>query len=683
MTTPDPSGINQIWADLLVEELIRLGVGLFCLSPGSRSAPLALAVAAHPRAKYVMHYDERGAAFCALGYGRAARRPAAWITTSGTAVANGMPAVAEASMDAVPMLLVTADRPPELRAAGANQTIDQVKIFGEYVRWQFDLPAPDSAIDPAFVLTTADQAVYRARRMPAGPVHLNAMYREPLVSGPDKSRYADYLEGLQAWRDSDAPYTCYGLTPNSAETPVSGSESAPDSAKMPISGPESVPDSAQTPVSGRESAEEIPKPSVSRLGAAHNISEILITYSFDAPRFESLTHRLLRAKRGLIVAGRLADRTQADAVRRLAQKLGWPLLPDVCSQLRFSEKYAVSDSTEKITKEGAVASQYDLALASEAFRAAHAPDAVLHFGGAAVSKRLNAWLADVRPALFAVVRESPDRMDPGHCVTDYIESDIAFFCRSMLHFLNAAPEADERRIEAGWAESWVTVSDAVACLLNEKMSEDLSEPAVARFLSRRTPDHAALMLGSSMPIRDMDMFGEGAAGRAPFVAANRGASGIDGAVATAAGLAHGRAAPVVLATGDLGLLHDLNSLTLAASAPAPVVIVVINNRGGGIFSFLPVARCGEAFEPMFGTPHSYGFEQAARMFGLGYDAARDMRALQEAYDRAFSSGKSHIIEVATDRAENAQLHRRLETLVCEHVAGFVQARLTSTNPSDS
>ena len=186
MTTPEPSGINQIWADLLVEELIRAGVGLFCIAPGSRSAPLALAVAAHPRAQCVMHYDERGTAFCALGYGRATRRPAAWITTSGTAVANGMPAVVEASMDAVPMLLVTSDRPPELRATGANQTIDQVKIFGNYVRWQFDLPTPDPAIDPAVVLTTADQAVYRATRMPAGPVHLNVMYREPLFSNPDR-----------------------------------------------------------------------------------------------------------------------------------------------------------------------------------------------------------------------------------------------------------------------------------------------------------------------------------------------------------------------------------------------------------------------------------------------------------------------------------------------------------------
>ena len=637
MTTPDPSGMNQIWADLLVEELVRAGVGLFCLAPGSRSAPLALAVAGHPRAECVMHYDERGTAFCALGYGRAARRPAAWITTSGTAVANGMPAVVEASMDGVPMLLVTADRPPELRAAGANQTIDQVKIFGNYVRWQFDLPVPDPAIDPAVVLTTADQAVYRARRIPAGPVHLNVMYREPLVSNPDRSRYADYLSGLQTWQDSESPYTRYGTVTDISETPESGYETAADISKTPI------------------------------------------TSFLDAPRFESLMHHLRRAKRGLVVAGRLHTRTQADAVRRLANKLGWPLLPDVCSQLRFSGASSADWHTDGIAEGGVMASRYDLALASEAFRASHAPDAVLYFGGAAVSKRLNAWLADVRPALFAVVRESPDRMDPGHCVTEYIETGIAPFCRSVMDYLKTGPGAGEGIGNKGWMASWAAASDAVARTVDEHMPDDLSEPAVARLVSQHTPDQATLVLASSMPIRDMDMFGD-TAGRAPFVAANRGASGIDGAIATAVGLAYGRRTPVILVVGDLGLLHDLNSLALAASAPEPVVIVAINNHGGGIFSFLPVARCGEAFEPMFGTPHPYCFEQAARMFGLGYDHVHDMDTLSEAYARTLSSGESRIIEVTTDRTENLQLHRRLEALICERFADAIPVFINHPDP---
>ncbi len=652
MTDSEPSGINQIWADLLVEELIRAGVGLFCIAPGSRSAPLALAVAAHPRAQCVMHYDERGTAFCALGYGRATRRPAAWITTSGTAVANGMPAVVEASMDAVPMLLVTSDRPPELRATGANQTIDQVKIFGNYVRWQFDLPTPDPAIDPAVVLTTADQAVYRATRMPAGPVHLNVMYREPLFSDFYGESHTGYLDALRAWRDSETPYTRYGSVADISKTPISGLGSAADISKTPISGPELATDISKTP----------------------------ITHFFDVPRSEVLAQDLRRARRGLVVAGRLHTRSQADAVRRLAQKLGWPLLPDVCSQLRFSGASSADWYTDGVAEDGGMmASRYDLALVSEAFRASHAPDAVLYFGGATVSTRLNFWLADVRPALFAVVRESPDRMDPGHCVTEYVETGIAPFCQSVMDHLEKGQREGEEAGNKDWTTSWATASDTVARTMDEHMPGDLSEPAVARFFSRHTPDEATLVLASSMPIRDMDMFGD-TAGRAPFVAANRGASGIDGAVATAVGLAYGRRAPVTLLVGDLGLLHDLNSLALAASAPAPVVIVVINNHGGGIFSFLPVARCGEAFEPMFGTPHPYRFEQAARMFGLGYDHVHDMDALSEAYAGALASGSTQVIEVTTDRAENLQLHRRLEALICERFADAVPVFTNNLDP---
>src|SRR5690606_37386344 len=194
---------NRLWADLLVEELVRCGVGLFCLAPGSRSTPLVQAVAANPEARPLMHFDERGTAFAALGYARATGRPAAWVTTSGTAVANGLPAVVEASVDGVPLVLLTADRPPELRDTGANQTIPQPALFGEFVRWRFDLPAPAAEIDPAFVLTTADQAVHRAVGRPRGPVHLNCMFREPLAAeAMDDVR-------LAGWRVSGEPYTRY------------------------------------------------------------------------------------------------------------------------------------------------------------------------------------------------------------------------------------------------------------------------------------------------------------------------------------------------------------------------------------------------------------------------------------------------------------------------------------------
>ncbi|MFB6279749.1 MAG: 2-succinyl-5-enolpyruvyl-6-hydroxy-3-cyclohexene-1-carboxylic-acid synthase, partial [Salinibacter sp.] len=222
---PDPSSVldapnpTYLWTQLLVEELVRTGVETFFVAPGSRSTPLTVAAAWHPDAETVLHVDERGNAFAALGAGRATQTPAAWITTSGTAVANGLPAVVEASVDGVPLLLLTADRPPELRDTGANQTIDQVKIFGDYVRWQVDVPPPSDEINPAYVLTTANQAVHRTQRAPAGPVHVNCMFRKPLE--PVESETTVTIPAtVEDWAAGAEPYTQYPTpvaTPPGAE----------------------------------------------------------------------------------------------------------------------------------------------------------------------------------------------------------------------------------------------------------------------------------------------------------------------------------------------------------------------------------------------------------------------------------------------------------------------------------
>jgi len=172
---------NLRWSSLLVEECVRQGVTTFYAAPGSRSTPLVMAAARHPSVRLFMHVDERATAFSALGYARATGRPAAWITTSGTALANGFPAIVEASLEAVPMLLLTADRPPELRDTDANQTIRQDHLFGSHARWFLDIPTPSDDIPPGWLLSTVDEAVRRAR---TGPVHLNCMYRKPLVPEP-------------------------------------------------------------------------------------------------------------------------------------------------------------------------------------------------------------------------------------------------------------------------------------------------------------------------------------------------------------------------------------------------------------------------------------------------------------------------------------------------------------------
>jgi 2-succinyl-5-enolpyruvyl-6-hydroxy-3-cyclohexene-1-carboxylate synthase len=582
LTPSDTPRANRLWATLIVEELARSGVDFFCVAPGSRSTPLVVALAANKKAESLVHFDERGSAFGALGYARATGRPAAWITTSGTAVANGLPAVVEAATDGVPMILLTADRPPEFRQTGANQTIDQPDIFGDYVRWRFDLPAPEEAVDPAMVLTTVDQAVYRARRAPSGPVHLNLMFREPFI--PDPEDLEGELPAPARWLKSGEPYTRYTAT----------------------------------------------RPAV------------------DPDEVERLWEALHPVKRGLVVAGRLSSQKQGEAVLQLAESLDWPLLPDVGSQVRLGVR------SENLVP------YYDALLTSEPFKEAHHPEAVLHVGGRAVSKRLEQFLTRSQPDPYVVVRENPFRLDPGHRVTHSVETDVTDFCAALAKVAERRPRAGA----ASWRRGWREASEKVDSYLDRAFEgiKELNEPFVARLISRHVPEGHALVVASSMPIRDLDTFAA-ADGTIVPVAANRGASGIDGTVATAAGFARGSGRPLTLLIGDLALLHDLNSLAMLRDLP--VVVVVLNNDGGAIFSFLPVARHKAFFEPYFGTPQGVGFEGGAKMFGLAYDLPRTAEEFVETYRVASTRNRPTLIEVRTDREENTELHRKLLSEISE------------------
>jgi 2-succinyl-5-enolpyruvyl-6-hydroxy-3-cyclohexene-1-carboxylate synthase len=573
LTPGDTPRANLLWATLIVEELARSGVDFFCVAPGSRSTPLIAALAANERAESLVHFDERGTAFAVLGYGRATGRPAAWITTSGTAVANGLPAIVEASTDGVPMILLTADRPPELRQTGANQTIDQPDIFGDYVRWRFDLPAPDGTIDPAMVLTTVDQAVYRARRTPSGPVHLNLMFREPFMPEDGEEDFT----APDRWSTSGQPYTRYAAT----------------------------------------------RPTV------------------DLDEIEYLWEALRPVKRGLVIAGRLTSRKQGEAVLRLAGSLGWPLLPDVGSQIRLG------------THADNLVPHYDALLANERFKEAHAPEAVLHIGGRAVSKRLEQFLTGSRPDPYVVVRENPFRLDPRHRVTHSIEAAVLDLCAALAKVAGGGARAD-----SSWTESWRKASERVDGYLNRFSTEakELNEPLVAQLISQRIPEGHALVVASSMPVRDLDTYAAADGACVPVVA-NRGASGIDGTVATAAGFARGSGRPITLLIGDLALLHDMNALAMLRDLP--VIVVDLNNDGGAIFSFLPIAHHKAFFEPYFGTPHGVSFEHAAAMFSLDYEQPRTATEFVETYRAACARNTSTLIEVRTDREENVALHRRL------------------------
>lgn len=569
--------LNSLWAALIVEELVRNGCVYFCISPGSRSTPLTLAAAENTRAHKRIFYDERGAAFHALGYGRARRMPAVLIATSGTAVANYLPAIIEASLDHVPLIVLTADRPPELRDTGANQTIDQIKIFGNYVRWFFDLPCPTGKIAPEMVLTTIDQACYRAVRGPAGPVHVNCQFREPLapnqpeaVNGPGRS--------IAAWLKQEAPYTQY---------------------------------------------------------LHHEPQE-------KAGNSSGAWHAAIRdAKHGLVVVGRLRSEAERKAVHTFTQKLGWPVFPDITSGLRLTAGHP------------GLVHYYDQLLLDDALTADLAPDLVLHLGGRFVSKRLLHFFQQQASLNYIHVAPFPERLDPGHLVKQRLEIGL----ENLLHLAEVTPaDADQE-----WNRAILDADRTIGATLDAffRQHKKVSEPGLARLVSQKLPCGHLLFLGNSMPIRDMDMYGA-PGDTPPTIVTNRGASGIDGNIATAVGAAAGQRRPITSIVGDLALLHDLNSLSQLRDQDLQAIFIVINNRGGGIFSFLPVSAQKAHFEKYFATPHNFSFEAAASLFGLSYILPRTMDEFAAAYEESCASDRSALIEIRTSREQNFALHQSLQ-----------------------
>ena len=566
--------INHFWATLLVEELIRNGLTQFCISPGSRSTPLTTAIANHPKAHTTVHFDERSSAFYALGHSRGTGKPAVWVTTSGTAVANGLPAVVEAHQDRVPLLLLTADRPPELQATDANQTISQTDVFRPFLRWQANLPCPTSSIDPAVVLTTVNQALSRTVA-PAGPVHLNCAFREPLALIPAANPLFP-AASLETWKTHQKPYTTYA---------------------KPIASPDSQ--------------------------SLADIQKILST-----------------AKNGLIIVGQLPTQIRTTEILQLATQWGWPVFPDIGSRLR-------------LVQHPHLVSYYDAMLGIPNIENIYQPDVVLQFGSRFVSKRLQQFLARVRPATHIAIKHHPERSDPNHLVTHSLQANIVLACQQ--HFAAVAPPPAQ-------ALSYLqTIQQNLSTFFRDNiyLVDTFSEPAIAQAISKTIPPEHNLSLGNSMPVRDMDTFAQ-PTNRYNAIGLNRGASGIDGTLASAYGFAHGRGRPTTLIIGDLALLHDLNALAFAKTAPQPVTIIVINNNGGGIFSFLPIAEHPALFESYFGTPHGFTFAAAANMFGLPYSNPKTLATFKDVYQIATQQTHSTLIEIQTNRTENHKIHQDIE-----------------------
>jgi len=573
---PMPGGsptVNTIWASLLLDELWRCGARHVCVSPGSRSSPLAVAAARHEGLHVSVHIDERSSAFFALGASKATGGPAVLVCTSGTAAANFHPAVIEASYARTPLVVLTADRPPELRQAGALQTIDQIGLYGGATRFFVDLPAPEAsaALLRALVSTVSHAAATAIGER--GPVHLNVPFREPLapVAGPP---LPEEVAAFFAERDADAE----------------------------------------------------PRLRVTR--GSHP----------DEAAVESLAALVRGHARGLIVCGPDAGGAGlAEAAAAFGARAGYPVLADIASGVRFAG--------------AGVLGAHDLFLRAALFERV-APEITIEMGGVPTSKPLRQFLdrASIRRVRL---QEHADRIDPDHRARHRFETSPEALLRavaSRVSARNASPWA--ALFAAAERIALRAVADA-----EERGELPIEAAAIARAIDL-VPEGGLVYLASSMPVRDADAFAR-ERGDGLRVLVNRGASGIDGLVSSAAGAASAAERPALLCLGDLALIHDMNGLLAARGLKTPFVVLVLNNDGGGIFSFLPIAEHGDVFEPLFGTPHGLTFEHAAELYGLGYAEAPTLTQVERAVRRAFAAGGSHLIEVTGDREANVRAHRDL------------------------
>lgn len=560
------------FARALVDEWGRAGVVLATLAPGSRSAPLALALAGASFPLHV-HLDERSAAYFALGAAKATGRPAVVLCTSGTAAANFHPAVLEAHHARVPLIVCTADRPPELRDVGAGQTVDQLHLYGSAVRWFVEAEVPaDRPGAPAAWRQLAARAVAAASGPPAGPVHLDLPFREPLVPSGKP--------------EVEAP-------------------GRPDGRPWTVTAP--------------------------------------VTRAPDGATAARLTETVRNASRGLLVAGWGADVAPRTA-SRFADAARWPVLADPLSDLR-SGPHAIST--------------YDGLLRVTAFARDHRPDLVVRIGAPLTSKVATTWLDPAVPQVL--VDPNGAWSDPAHGVSERLPVDAELLLDALAGGLGTSPAA-----RTDWLDGWLAAEDTARRALDSWL-DARSEPfegRVARDVVAAVPNGTTIVVGSSMPVRDVEAFVAPRTGVRYL--ANRGVNGIDGLVSTALGVA-ATTGPVVALLGDLCLLHDANGLVGAGDRRLDATFVVVDNDGGGIFSLLPQADLPEHFEALFGTPHGLDLAGLASLHGLPVTEIEKAADVEPAVRSSVDAGGVHLVLVRTDRTENATRHREAWEIVASSI----------------
>ena len=601
---------NTVWASVLAETLQRLGLTTAVICPGSRSAPLTIAFAQNNKIETIPILDERSASFFALGIAQKSGLPAALICTSGTAAANFYPAIIEARESRIPLLIFTADRPPELRDCHAGQAIDQVKIYGNYPNWQAELAIPSASIEMLdYLRQTIVYAIERSIFPTKGPVHLNIPFRDPLVPVPDLA-----VEALET--QFNPQHFFAGLEP------IFAGESS-----------------------------TLPSPPLFRGGE------------------ESTMQQWHKCSKGIIIAGvsqpQFAEK-YCSAIAQISQLLNWPVLAEGLSPVRNYAQlnpHLIStydlilrnrELADKLIPEIAIQIG-DLPTSKELrnwldktqpkryiIDPSHHNFDPLH--GKTIHLRTSVENLATILTLVPPLNKGESTLVPP--LNKGESTLVPPLNKGGLGGVLTSPSNEYLQL---WRNTEIQVRETI----DQKISaiNKIIEPKVSWLLSQILPPATPIFIANSMPVRDVEFFWKpNNLEIKPFF--NRGANGIDGTLSTALGVAHRNQSSIML-TGDLALLHDTNGFLIKNKFVGHLTIILINNNGGGIFEMLPVAKFDPPFEEFFATPQHINFAQLCATYGVEHEVIEDWEQFKQKLISLPNSG-IRVLELQTDRRSDAK-----------------------------
>ncbi len=579
-----------LWTESFVNELVSAGIKYVCISPGSRNTPLTLAFARNKKIRSYILVDERSCAFFALGLAKSSNTPVVLVCTSGTATAEFYPAIIEAYQQRVPLIVCTADRPPELQGVGANQTINQNNLYKNHICWFVDVGLPQPSLKGIrHIKAIAQRGVFESFVKSKGPVHLNFPFRKPF----EPESYTDEINNDLLEFSKNFSFK------------------------------------QQFALNGKDSK---------------NIK--------NQKWFREIAGMIIKSKRILIIAGPENYNSAFPAnVMNLAKELCCPIIADGCSNIRFG-------SHDK----DYIISNFDAFLRSESFTRKLKPDLILHFGRTITSKALDTFLENCNTARY-MINDSGDWFDPSNKALGAFDCKPFLFCEKMTEFLEKKKLTKKFFPGKRDAESWLDrflnadkISQKIKSSVIEK-SKPLNETRIISEILKLIPSGSQIMLSNSLPVRDFDSFAQ-CSGKQITVFNNRGASGIDGIISTALGIKTGCNKPTVLITGDLAFYYDINGLLAAKKYSLPLIIILVNNNGGGIFHILPISNYGKVFNDFFTTPHNLDFSHFVRAFGGNYKKVKSWSGFRTVFKNSFKGKNFSVIEIQTKAAQSLKLRKK-------------------------